>query len=93
MPLAQGISFANVVRGRPGGRAWMLEDHPRGGWSGRNWTGPWWGIRTPEWHLLEWHGTQLYDVRDDPLERVDVSQFHAFDVARLKQLGRHLVSP
>jgi len=93
MPLAQGVSFANVLSGKPGGRAWMLEDHPRGGFSGKEWTGPWWGVRTPDWHLVEWHGTQLYDLRSDPYERYDVSQFHSAEVTQLTQLGRTLVGP
>jgi len=51
------------------------------------------GVRTPDWHLVEWHGTQLYDLRYDPYEQYDVSQFHSAEVTQLTQLGRTLVGP
>jgi hypothetical protein len=70
----------------------MLEDHPRGGYSGRGFTGPWWGIRTPDWHLVQWRGTHLYDLRNDPLEMRDVHNLYPRDVIRLTSLARALVS-
>lgn len=85
MPAADGESFANVLRGGRGGRDWLLEDHPRGGRTGKGVSGPWWGIRTPEWHLVEWNGAHLYDLRNDPLEQVDV---HAQFGGQLNQLLR-----
>jgi arylsulfatase A-like enzyme len=74
MPWADGVSFANVLRGQGTGRSWMLEDHPLGGFVGGGFgdSGPWWGIRTPDWHYIEWHGPHLYNLRADPLEMHNV---------------------
>jgi N-acetylglucosamine-6-sulfatase len=91
MRWADGVSFAPVLSGEPGGRSWMLEDHPRGGYSGRGWTGPWWGIRTPDWHLVEWHGTHLYNLRVDRYEQHDVHQLYSSVSLRLMAIGRTLV--
>ncbi len=87
MPWADGESFARLLKGGPGGRSWMLEDHPLGGYTGKGSSGPWWGVRTPDWHLVEWNGAHLYDLRADPLETVDVSDQHSEEVARLWRLG------
>ena len=74
MPWADGLSFEPLLRGAPGGRDSMLEDHPVGGLDGRGGkTGPWWGIRTPEWHLIEWRGTKLYNLLEDPWEQHNLS--------------------
>jgi N-acetylglucosamine-6-sulfatase len=88
MSAADGVSFASLLRGAGGGRDWMLEDHPRGGFSGVSFTGGWWGVRTRDWHLVEWHGTHLYNVRSDPLEMRDVSRLYSRDVIRLESLAR-----
>jgi len=93
MPAADGISFARLLRGEPGGRSWLLEDHPRGGYTGEGFSGPWWGIRTPYWHLVEWDGTQLYDIRADPLEAVDVHELYPSQVTHLRQLGLTALAP
>ena len=93
MPWADGESFVPLLRGRPGGRQWMLEDHPRGGYTGKGSSGPWWAIRTPDWHLVEWNGTHLYDLRADPLEQVDVHDQHAGRVLQLAGLRPSLKSP
>gem|GEM_PF-4206034 len=55
MPWADGESFKNVLHGDAGGRSWMLEDHPVGGFTGggKGDSGPWWGWRTPDWHYVE----------------------------------------
>lgn len=87
MPWADGVSFARVLAGSPGGREWMLEDHPRGGFTGHGYSGPWWGIRTPEWHLVEWNGTHLYNVRSDPLEMRDLHGLYPREVMTLTSLG------
>lgn len=71
MPWADGDSFVPLLHGQPGGREWMLEDHPLGGYTGGPWRSPWWGIRTPDWHLLrigENPGV-LYDLNRDPWEQ------------------------
>ncbi len=75
MPWADGVSFAGILKGKGSGRDWMLEDHPIGGFTGggQGDSGPWWGIRTPDWHYVEWHGPHLYNLRKDPLEMHDVS--------------------
>ncbi|HYI22350.1 MAG TPA: sulfatase-like hydrolase/transferase [Candidatus Limnocylindrales bacterium] len=93
MPWADGQSFARLLRGGSGGRDWMLEDHPRGGYTGKGSSGPWWGIRTPNWHLVEWNGTHLYDLRNDPLEMNDVHDQYADQVANLMRLRPTLKSP
>ena len=75
MPWADGVSFAGLLKGKGGGRDWMLEDHPVGGFVGGGMgdSGPWWGIRTPNWHYVEWHGPHLYNLQTDPLEMHDVA--------------------
>jgi arylsulfatase A-like enzyme len=93
MPWADGRSFSGLLRGNGGGREWMLEDHPRGGYTGKGSSGPWWGIRTPDWHLVEWNGTKLYNLRQDPLETTDVSATHLGEVADLMNLRPTLKSP
>jgi N-acetylglucosamine-6-sulfatase len=93
MPWADGRSFVPLLRGRSGGRSWMLEDHPRGGYTGLGASGPWWGIRTPDWHLVEWNGTHLYDLQADPLEQTDVHDQYAEQVSRLMRLRPNLKSP
>lgn len=93
MRWADGKSFAGLLRGGRGGREWMLEDHPLGGYTGRGSSGPWWGIRTPDWHLLEWRGTRLYDLRADPLENVDVYDQNPGQVAELMSIKASLRIP
>lgn len=93
MPWADGESFARLLDGGSRGRSWMLEDHPRGGYTGIGSSGPWWGIRTPNWHLVEWNGMHLYDLRNDPLEQHDVHDQNASQVARLMRLRPTLKSP
>ncbi len=71
MPWADGQSVESLLRGGSGGREWVLEDHPLGGYTGGPWRSPWWGIRTSEWHLLK-IGTQpsvLYNIARDPWEQ------------------------
>jgi hypothetical protein len=67
-----GKSFVDVLRSERGGRNGMLEDHPVGGETGFGPSGPWWGVRTRDWHLVEWRGTHLYNLDDDPWEMHDV---------------------
>ena len=94
MPWADGLSFAPLLRGEPGGRDSMLEDHPVGGNDGIGGkTGPWWGIRTPDWHLVEWRGTQLYNLRDDPWEQTNLSAENPDAVEELRALRAELTSP
>ncbi|MEO6350360.1 MAG: hypothetical protein ABIP53_06885 [Candidatus Limnocylindrales bacterium] len=88
MTYADGFSFASLLSGGPGGRDGMLEDHPRGGFSGVSFRGGWWGVRTRDWHLVEWHGTHLYNLRNDPLEMRDVSRLYSRDVIRMESLAR-----
>ena len=92
MPKADGVSFASVLRGQVGGRSWLLEDHPRGGFTGRGFSGPWWGIRTRDWHLVEWRGTHLYDLNSDPFETRDVSRLYEREVIRLRSIGRAFIT-
>ncbi len=75
MPWADGESFLPVLHGQPGGRDWLLEDHPLGGYTGGPWRSPWWGIRTHEWHLLKIGANPvvLYDIRRDPWEQRPVN--------------------
>ncbi len=92
MSFADGKSFLGVLHGDGGGRKAMLEDHPVGGPTGEGdvATGPWWGVRTPHWHLIVWNGIQLYDLDADPWEMTDVAAEHP-DV--VKQLEGHLGPP
>ena len=64
---ADGVSFAALLSGGQRGREWMLEDHPEPP-AGMT---PYWGIRTPEWHLLNRAGqaTVLFDIVNDPWEQ------------------------
>ncbi len=89
MPWADGQSFASVLHGNGGGRDWMLEDHPVGGFvgGGKGDSGPWWGIRTPNWHYVEWNGPHLYDLRDDPLQMHDVSAANPDKMIEFVTLG------
>jgi arylsulfatase A-like enzyme len=89
MPWADGMSFAHVLGGGLGGRNWMLEDHPVGGFTGggKGRSGPWWGIRTPYWHYVEWKGPHLYDLTNDPLEMRDISARNPMRVAQFVRVG------
>ncbi len=89
MPSAHGVNFARVLNGNGGGRDWMLEDHPVGGFTGGGMghSGPWWGIRTPTWHYVEWRGPHLFDLRDDPLEMHDVSAQNPDRMARFVNMA------
>jgi arylsulfatase A-like enzyme len=91
MPWADGVSFAGLLHGGSGGRTWMLEDHPKGGFTGGRMgdSGPWWGIRTPDWHYVEWRGPHLYNLRNDPLEMHDISRDNA---GRVAQFARQALS-
>lgn len=83
MPKADGKSFVATFDGKGGGRKALLEDHPVGGPTGEGdvATGPWWGVRTPRWHLIFWNGVHLYDTVADPWEMDDVAAQN-MDVAR-----------
>ena len=83
MPWADGESFASVLHGKGGGRSWMLEDHPIGGFvgAGQGDSGPWWGIRTPTWHYVEWRGPHLFNLKSDPLQMHDVAAQYPDTVA------------
>lgn len=89
MPWADGMSFANLLRGGVGGRNWMLEDHPVGGFTGGGMgdSGPWWGVRTPTWHYIEWHGPHLYDLRADPLEMHNIATRNSLRVREFVRVG------
>jgi N-acetylglucosamine-6-sulfatase len=94
MRAAHGVTFAPVLRGEPGGREWMLEDHPLGGATYGPWRAPWWGVRTPEWHLV-YIGTrpaQLFDVRRDPWELVNVRRANPEVVRSLTATGSELIA-
>ncbi len=80
MSRADGKSFQGVLGDGRGGRNAMLEDHPVGGETGKGPSGPWWGVRTRDWHLVEWNGTHLYDLNSDPWEMHDVVGGH-LDIA------------
>ena len=83
MRRADGKSFRDVLRDARGGRNAMLEDHPVGGETGKGHSGPWWGVRTRDWHLVEWNGTHLYDLGSDPWQMRDVINDHLDVAARL----------
>ena len=61
MPKADGKSFAKALDGKSSARKALLEDHPVGGPTGEGdvATGPWWGVRTPSWHLVVWNGVHF----------------------------------
>lgn len=84
MPWADGVSFVDVLHGSQQGRTWMLEDHPVGGFvgAGKGDSGPWWGVRTPDWHYYEWRGPHLFNLNADPLEMHDVSAQNPTKVAQ-----------
>jgi N-acetylglucosamine-6-sulfatase len=88
MPTADGKSFAELLFGGEGGRQSMLEDHPVGGPTGEGdvATGPWWAVRTPDWHFIVWNGVHLYDTDADPWEMVDVAAEHPDVVDKLSQI-------
>lgn len=89
MPWADGQSFAGLLKGNGGGRDWMLEDHPKGGFTGggRGDSGPWWGIRTPNWHYVEWDGPHLFNLTDDPLEMNNIATQDTDRVVEFATLG------
>jgi arylsulfatase A-like enzyme len=89
MPEAEGISFTPLLRGEPGGREWMLEDHPLGGATYGPWRGPWWGVRTPTWHLLQigWQKPQLFNLALDPWELRSVRRGNRALVDQLMATG------
>jgi arylsulfatase A-like enzyme len=96
MPTADGKSFARVLSGGRGVRSSLLEDHPVGGPTGEGdvATGPWWGVRTPRWHLIVWNAIRLYDVQADPWEMKDVAADHPDVVQQLEGIyNRPLPSP
>jgi arylsulfatase A-like enzyme len=96
MPKADGKSFAAALDGDGGGRKALLEDHPVGGPTGEGdvATGPWWGVRTPRWHLIVWNGIQLYDTDEDPWEMHDVAADHPDVVSQLEGIwNRPIPSP
>ncbi|HEY7024459.1 MAG TPA: sulfatase-like hydrolase/transferase [Candidatus Limnocylindrales bacterium] len=88
MPKADGKSFVAALDGSGGGRKAMLEDHPVGGPTGEGdiATGPWWGVRTPHWHLVVWNDVHLYDTEADPWEMTDVAQQHMDVVKQLASI-------
>jgi N-acetylglucosamine-6-sulfatase len=95
MPFADGVSFANVLHNKhAAGRDWMLEDHPLGGFTGggKGDSGPWWGIRTPNWHYEQWKGPHLYDLRTDPLEIHDISAEAPGKMSQLQSLGLQIIA-
>jgi arylsulfatase A-like enzyme len=75
MPWADGVSFAGVLSGGASGRAWMLEDHPEACCTEGRRYGPYYGIRTPTWHLIKKRNKRavLYNVAKDPWELRPVS--------------------
>jgi arylsulfatase A-like enzyme len=89
MPRADGRSFVDLLRGGEGPRRLMLEDHPLGGpYGGKELTGPWWGVRTRQWHLVVWNGVHLYDVREDRWEQHDLADEHPDIVMELASAVR-----
>ena len=54
----------------------MLEDYPARAFGGQ-WRAPWWGIRTPGWHLWARRKNgawvySLHNLRTDPWERINL---------------------
>jgi hypothetical protein len=94
MPKADGKSFVAALDGSGGGRKAMLEDHPVGGPTGEGDidTGPWWGVRTPHWHLVVWNDVHLYDTQADPWEMNDVAQQHMDVVKQLAGIFHRTVA-
>lgn len=91
MSWADGISFAPLLRGESFlGRAWMLEEHPLGGNDrAGGTTGPWWGVRTPQWSYLSWPkrgGNFLYNLVDDPWRLENIANGNAQKISELKAL-------
>jgi hypothetical protein len=95
MPKADGKSFVAALDGSGGGRKALLEDHPVGGPTGEGDvpTGPWWGVRTPQWHLVVWNGVHLYDTISDPWEKKDVAERNKDVVAKLAATFHRVVPP
>jgi arylsulfatase A-like enzyme len=89
IPWADGVSFAPLLRGKSGGRDWMLEDHPKGGFvgGGKGDSGPWWGIRTRDWHFIEWNGPHLYDLQADPLSENNIAEQDVDKVVQMATMG------
>src|SRR3989344_5527293 len=94
MPKADGLSYAPVILGNSNDfRDMLAENHPLGGTTGSSpsRTGPWWGVRTPQWHLVEWskwRGEALYDVLNDPWEIKNVASSNPDLVRQLKKWGQ-----
>ncbi len=87
MPWADGRSYSSVLLGTSTVfNDWILEDHPIGGTTGTSpaTTGPWWGIRTPEWHFVHWGNEALYYLPDDPWEQSNLASAYPDKVAELK---------
>jgi hypothetical protein len=92
IPNADGVSFKSVLFGGGGGRSAMMEDHPVGGPTGsKGASGPWWGIRTPDWHYVNWNGEHLYLTRTDPWEEHDVAKSYPGQIAALSNMKSALL--
>lgn len=79
MPAADGISFRKVLSRATTIRKSMIEDHPAGGQIDVGvWIGPWWGVRTPQWHLVTVGAepSRLYRLAVDPWELTDVAALY-----------------
>ncbi|HUP82690.1 MAG TPA: sulfatase-like hydrolase/transferase [Candidatus Limnocylindria bacterium] len=87
MPWADGSSFAGVLFGQPGGREWMIEDQPHGGYTGGRYQRKWRAVRTLRWHLIRFGDTNyLYDLSADPWEMHDVRSEHHYVFRKLRGL-------
>ncbi len=88
MPKADGKSFVKALDGHSSARKALLEDHPVGGPTGEGdvASGPWWGVRTPRWHLVVWNGVSLYDTVADPWEMDNVAGEHMDVVVQLADI-------
>lgn len=93
MPEADGVSYASLLTGERWGRQWMLEDHPLGGSTSGPWRGPYWGIRTKDWHLLAIKDRPyaLYDLNADPWEMRDVAALYPNKVSQLERRAVGLI--
>lgn len=93
MPYADGVSFAALLGGGSGGRDWLFEDHPKGGYTGGSWTGPWWGVRTARWHLVKIGSRKpkLFDLAADPWETRNVRAERPGVVRKLRSLAAPLL--
>lgn len=90
MPWADGISFSSLLTGQTTiFRSWMLEDHPLGGPNQTGGTtGPWWGIRTPEWSYVSWpkRGDLLFDLVNDPWKLKNLASSMPAKIAELRAM-------